>query len=102
MKRGLLFAVTMPEIEYKSLILEISERLDERNILGSLLFMCRGKIASGSEDNIQNALSLFKELEDQDNHGVDHLEEMKELLKGVKEWSLNRKFEKFERKKTRI
>jgi len=42
---------------------------------------------------------LFKELEDQDNLGVDHLEEMKELLKGVKEWSLNDKVEKLERKR---
>lgn len=89
----------MPEIEYNSLILEISKRLDELNILDSLLFMCRGKIASGSEDSIHNALSLFEKLEERDNLGADRLEEMKELLKGVGEWSLNEKVEKFETKR---
>lgn len=89
----------MPEIEYNSLVLEISKRLDELNILDSLLFLCRGKIASGSEDNIHNALSLFEKLEEQNNLGADRLEDMKELLKGVGEWSLNEKVETFERKR---
>lgn len=89
----------MSEIEYKSLILEISKKLDELNILGDMLCLCEGKIASGSEDDIQNAWSLFKKLEEQNNLGADRLEDMKELLKGVGEWSLNEKVEKFERKR---
>ena len=89
----------MSEIEYKSLILEISKRLDELSILGDILCLCEGKIASGSEDDIQNAWSLFKKLEEQNNLGADRLEDMKELLKGVGEWSLNEKVEKFERKR---
>ena len=89
----------MSEIEYKSLILEISKKLDELNILGDIICLCEGKIASGSEDDIQNAWSLFKKLEEQNNLGADRLEDLKELLKGVGEWSLNEKVEKFERKR---
>ena len=89
----------MSEIEYKSLILEVSKKLDELNILGDILCLCEGKIAPGSEDDIQNAWSLFKKLEEQNNLGADRLEDLKELLKGVGEWSLNEKVEKFERKR---
>ena len=89
----------MSEIEYKSLILEISKKLDELNILGDIICLCEEKIASGSEDDIQNAWSLFKKLEEQNNLGADRLEDLKELLKGVGEWSLNEKVEKFERKR---
>ena len=89
----------MSEIEYRSLILEISKKLDELNKLGDILCLCEGKIASGSEDGIQNAWSLFKKLEEQNNLGADRLEDLKELLKGVGEWSLSEKVEKFERKR---
>ena len=86
----------MSEIEYKSLKLAISKRLDERNILGDILCLCEGKIASGSEHDIQNAWSLFKKLEEQNNL-ADRLEDMKELLKGVGEWSLNEKRQEYNR-----
>ncbi|KAL9950378.1 hypothetical protein ACROYT_G042866 [Oculina patagonica] len=89
----------MSAIEYNNLLFEISQRLDELNVLVRLVFMCRGKLASGSEDNIRNVLSLFKELEEQNNLGIDRLEKLKELLKGVGEWSLSEKVEKFERKR---
>ena len=89
----------MSKIEYKILILEISKTLDELNILEDVLRLCEGQIAPGSEDNIQNAWSLFKKLEEQNNLGADRLEDVKELLKGVGEWSLNEKVEKFERKR---
>ena len=89
----------MSAIEYNNLLFEISERLDERNVLNRLLFMCRGKLASDSEDNIKDALSLFKALEEQSKLGIDRLEEMKELLKGVREWPLFGKVKKFESKR---
>ena len=89
----------MSSIEYNNLLFEISQRLEELNVLDRLLFMCRGKLASGSEDNIEDARSLFQELEEQNNLGADHLEEMKELLKGVGEWSFIEKVETFERKR---
>ena len=89
----------MSAIEYNNLLFEISRRLDELNVLDRLRFMFRGKLAFGSEDIIQDALSLFKELEEQNILGVDRLLEMKELLNGVEEWSLLEKVEKFESKR---
>ena len=89
----------MSSIEYNNLLFEISQRLEELNVLDRLLFMCRGKLASRSEDNIQDVRSLLQELEEQNHLGADHLEEMKELLKGVGEWSFNEKVETFERKR---
>ena len=89
----------MSAIEYNNLLFEISQRLEELNVLDRLMFMSRGNLASGSEDNIRNVLSLFKELEEQNNLGIDRLEEMKELLKGVREWSLLGKVKKFVNKR---
>lgn len=89
----------MFEIEYKSLIFEISKKFDELNIFGDMFCLCEGKIVFGSEDDIQNVWLLFKKLEEQNNFGVDCLEDMKELFKGVGEWFFNEKVEKFERKR---
>lgn len=88
----------MSTTEYNHLLFEISERIDELNALQRLVFMCRGKLASGSE-NVHDALALFKELEENDYLGVDRLKLMKELLKSVKEWSLFGKVKKFESKR---
>ncbi len=93
------FSFKMSAIEYNNLLFEISQRLDELNVRDRLLFMCRGKLASGSENNIQDALSLFKALEEHNNLRIDRLEEMKELLKGFREWSLFGKVRKFESKR---
>ena len=89
----------MSTIEYSSLVFKISQRVDELNVLSHLRFMFRGKLASGSEDNIHDALSLFKELEEQNVLGADRLVEMKELLNDVEEWSLLEKVERFESKR---
>ena len=89
----------MSAIEYNNLFFEISQRFEELNVLDRLLFMCRGKLASGSEDNIQDVLSLFKELEEQNSLGADRMEVIKGLLKGFKEWSFFGEVEKFEKKR---
>ena len=89
----------MSAIEYSSLVFKISQRVDELNILSHLRFMFRGRLACGSGDNIHDALSLFKELEEQNILGPDSLVEMKELLSDVEEWSLLEKVEKFESKR---
>ena len=89
----------MSAIEYNSLVFKISQRVDELNVLSHLRFMFRGKLASGSEDNIHDSLSLFKELEEQNILGADRLVEMKELLNDVEEWSLLEKVERFESKR---
>ncbi|KAL9962340.1 hypothetical protein ACROYT_G031434 [Oculina patagonica] len=85
----------MSGIEYNSLLFKISRRLDQLDVREELLFMCRGKVSSGIED-INNSLSLFRKLEDHDHLEIDRLEVLKELLKGVEEWSLFQKVKKFE------
>ena len=71
----------MSSIEYNNLLFEISQRLEELNVLDRLLFMCRGKLSGNF------VLSLFKELEEQNNLGIDRMEVIKVLLKSFKEWS---------------
>ena len=89
----------MSAVEYNSLIFEISQRLDELNVGSKLIVMCRGKVAPRSERNIQDALSLFEELEGKEFLRPDKLDVLKHLLKGVKEWVLLEKVEKFESKR---
>ena len=88
----------MSNIEYNNLIFQISRRLGEINVQEQLVFMCRD-LASSSADDIQDALELFKDLEEHNHLGPDCLDVLKELLKGVKEWSFLGEVEKFERKR---
>ena len=89
----------MSAVEYNSLIFEISQRLDELNVGRKLIIMCRGKVAPRSEGNMQDAFSLFVELEGKEFLGPDNLDVLKDLLKGVKEWALLEEAEKFESKR---
>ena len=89
----------MSAVEYNSLIFEISQRLDELNVGRKLIVMCRGKVAPRSEGNMQDAFSLFVELEGKELLGPDNLDVLKDLLKGVKEWALLEEAEKFESKR---
>ena len=88
----------MSYVEYNQLLFEISQRLDQLNQHRQLIFMCRGCVASRPED-IPDALSLFQELEEQNYLAIDQVELLKELLKGVGEWSLFQKVGKFEDKR---
>ena len=86
----------MSDIKYNNLLFELSESLNRLNRCDRLLFLCRGKLAPGSEDRIQDALSLFKELEDRNHLGPDRLGVLKTLLKGVKEYVLLENVKRFE------
>ena len=89
----------MSEIEYNNLLFEISRKLDELDARKQLLIMCRGKVATRSEDSIQDVFSLFEELEQKGFLGLDRLGILKDMLKGVKEWVLFGKVKKFESKR---
>ena len=89
----------MSAIEYSYLLFEISVKLDELYQIHLLLFACRKYLSSGSEGNIQDTLSLFKELEDQQSLEIDNLVVIKELLKGVREWPLFGKVKRLENKR---
>ena len=84
-------------IEYSYLLTEISEKIDELSPIYRPLFTSRTYLTSGSEGNIQDTLSLFKELEEQQNLGIESGIEL--LLKGVREWSLFGKVKRFENKR---
>ncbi|KAL9959133.1 hypothetical protein ACROYT_G036221 [Oculina patagonica] len=88
----------MSEIEYNNLLFEISEKLDG-NQLPRLVFMCRNKIAKGSEENIRDVLALFKQLEKHNSLGIDRLDTLKEILSEMKKRPLLKKVEKFEIKR---
>ena len=88
----------MSYVEYNHLLFEISQRLDQLNQHEHLLLMCRGLVASRPED-IPDALSLFRELEDRNKLAIDRVELWKELLKAVGEWPLFDKVRKFEEKR---
>ena len=91
----------MSKIEYSDLLFEISKKLDE-NELPRLIFMCREEIAKGSEGNIRDVLTLFKELEKQNRLGIDRLDTLKEILKQMKKRSLLKKVEEFETRRKGI
>ena len=78
----------MSKIEYNNILFQISRRLEDLDVRRQLLAMCRGKIASRSEENMQDVFSLFEELEGKGFLGPDNLEMVKELLEGVQEWHL--------------
>ena len=93
-----IYTENMSEIEYSDLLFQISTKIDV-NQLDRLVFMCRKLISEGSEGTIQNALGLFKELEKQDNLGMDRLENLKQILKQLKNRPMLKKVEEFEIKR---
>ena len=81
----------MSAVEYHSLLFEISQRLDDLNVGKKLLVLCRGKVAPRNEENMLqdvHAFSLFEELEQNGFLDPDKLTILKDLLRGLKEWSL--------------
>ena len=89
----------MSATEYNNLLYAICRKLDELNALDQLLSMCRGKLAPGSEGDIRNTRSLCDKLEENNKLGIDRLQVMKRLLRGVEDWALLEKVEKFECKR---
>ncbi len=90
----------MSFIEYRALLFrKVSQGINWLNDGETLLSLCEGLIATESENNIQNASSLFKELEKQNNLGIDDLDVLKDLLRGIEKWTLIDNVEKFEEKR---
>ncbi|XP_078359454.1 uncharacterized protein LOC144643930 isoform X2 [Oculina patagonica] len=91
----------MSSIEYRILLHKISHCISwldgGETLLSVSLF--EGLIAADSVNNIENAASLFAEMEKQNNLGIDHLSVLKELFRGVQKWTLIDEIEKFEVKR---
>ena len=96
--KGIFAFQKMSKYEYNHLLFEISEKLNA-NELKKLVFMCRDDIPNGSEDSIQDVLTLFKKLENQNCLGIDRMEMLKETLKMLKKRSLLKKVEEFQIKR---
>ena len=88
----------MSSIEYRNLLTTIGRSLEEFDIT-DLLYLCEGKIQDGSEQNIPNIRTLFKEMEANNTLGIDRLENLKEILKVLKKWLLFTEVRKFEVKR---
>ena len=89
----------MSLIEYSALLhRKVNQGINWLNDGETLLLICegRGLIAEGSENNIYDASSLFKELEKQNNLGIDHLDVLKALLRVMQKWTLIDEVEKFQ------
>lgn len=69
------------------------------NAVEQLLFMCRRKVAPRTEENLQDVVYLFEELEEKEFLGPNKLDILKDLLEGLEEWSLLENVEKFETKR---
>ncbi|CAH3014104.1 unnamed protein product [Porites evermanni] len=89
----------MSAIEYRNLLYEISQEVNWLSESQRLLFICEGFIGGGSEHRIRDVLSLFKELQEQKNLGIDNLQLPKEIVKGIGKWNLLERIKKFEIKR---
>ena len=89
----------MSAIEYNNLLFKISQRLNELNVGRQLFAMCRGMVAPRDEENMQDVFPLFVELEQNGFLGADKLIILKDLLKGLEEWSLFGNVKSFESKR---
>ena len=89
----------MSAIEYNNLLFKISQRLNELNVGRQLFAMCRGMVAPRDEENMQDVFPLFVELEQNGFLGADKLNILKDLLKGLEEWSLFGNVKSFESKR---
>ena len=86
----------MSAIGYNNLLYKTIQSLNESNVGEQLRFMCRDMVAQRDEQSIKE---LFQELELNGFLSLDKLEVLKDLLKGLKEWSLFRNVISFERKR---
>ena len=85
--------------EYRDLLEQVIHALEELNELERLVAMCRGKISEESEGHIHDVRSLFKELENQSNLGIYHLDILKVILTEMENSELLKKVEKFEERR---
>ena len=81
------------------MLYEISQEVNWLSESQRLLFICEGFIREGSEHRIHDVLSLFKELQEQKNLGIDNLQLPKEIVKGIGKWNLLERIKKFEIKR---
>lgn len=86
----------MSSIEYRALLCKVTHGVDWPNEGETLLSLSDGLIAEGTTANIVSVASLLKELEKQNNLGIDHLDILKALLREMQKWTLKDLVKKFQ------
>ena len=89
----------MSVVEYRVFLYQFSEEIDWQTQRTKLIFILRAFLPDGSEERITDINSLLTTLEEENILGIDRLNVMKELLKGIRKWDLLRTVERFEIKR---
>lgn len=91
----------MSSIEYNDLLFNISQSFSWLEDRQRVLFLLRKVLVPNGEvgSNIEDVLSLFSELENQNRLGIDHLDVLKDLLRAMDKYPQIDEVEKFEIKR---
>ena len=89
----------MSFVEYSNLLYQISVEIDWETERGRLMFIINRSLPDDSGDDITDVISLLTKMEEKNLLGIDRLNVLKDLLKGIEKWDLNQKVEKFENKR---
>ena len=82
--------------EYLNLLCEISEEIDWEAKRERLIFIINRYLPDVSGDEITDVNSLLAKLEERSLLGIDRLDVLKDLLKGIRKWDLLRIVDGFE------
>ena len=85
--------------EYLNLLCEISEEIDWVAKRERLIFIINRYLPDVSGDEITDVNSLLAKLEERSLLGIDRLDVLKDLLKGIRKWDLLRIVDGFEIKR---
>ena len=85
--------------EYLNLLCEISEEIDWEAKCERLIFIINRYLPDVSGDEITDVNSLLAKLEERSLLGIDRLDVLKDLLKGIRKWDLLRIVDGFEIKR---
>ena len=89
----------MSFFEYSNLLYQISEEIDWETKRGRLMFIIDRLLPDDSGDDIADVISLLTKMEERNLLGIDRLNVLKDLLKGIKRYDLGGKVEKFENRR---
>ena len=89
----------MSVVEYRVLLYQFCEEIDWQTQRRKLIFIFRAFLPDDSEEGITDTDSLLTLLEEKNLLGIDRLNVMKELLKGIRKWDLLRMVRRFEIKR---
>ena len=89
----------MSVVEYRFILYQFGEEIDWQTQRRKLIFILRAFLPDCTEEDITDIDSLLSMLEEKNILGIDRLNVMKDLLKGIRKWDLLRRVERFEMKR---